>query len=568
MISLRDYQQIWVERLQHAWLSHTAVLGVCPTGGGKTRSFAAIIRQHKGASAAVVHRKEIVGQISEALADLEVKHRVVAPPAVVRRIRRRHLKLYGKCFVDPQSQCGVVSVQTLTSKGADRNDQLQRWVNQVTLAVFDEGHHYVKTGLWAKAVELLSRGQQLFVTACPERADGKGLGVESDGFAEVMVEGPTLPWLTDQGFLSRFTYKAPATDLDLSDIPLTASGEVNTKAMRSRVVDSHLVGDVVDQYRLYLAGKRVIVFANDVATAQEMEAEFLAAGIPAKQLNGSTDAKERDDALDDFNDGKTLVLINVDLFDEGFDVPGADGVIIARITMSLNKFLQMVGRVLRVVYAKGHDLSTAEGRLAAIAAGPKPRAIVIDPVRNWERHGMPNWPRKWSLGGREGGGGGSRAGLPRQRVCTGCTQPYEMFHKVCPYCSTEFVPAGRSSPEQVCGDLVDLDPEVLAQMLARMQKADMSDDDYKADQWARRIPAVGRPADLKRHRQAKAARAVLQELVGWWWGCQPDGRDDREKQRRFFLRFGVDVVTAMSLKQKETEALIDLIKTNFQEDMT
>jgi len=532
-----------------------------------TVCFASIVHNHKGAAAAVVHRKEILGQISVALALLGVHHRIIAPPQVITRIRRKHLKKFGKSFVDPQAPVGVVSVQTLTSKASDTNKELQQWVYQVTLSVFDEGHHYVEQGVWSKAVHMLSRGVKLFMTATPERADGKGLGRGHDGFAEIIVEGPSTKQLIEEGYLCRFKYCAPSTDLNLSDIPITASGELNTRVMRKRIVASDFVGDVVAQYQQFAAGKKALVFANDVETAHEVANDFKASGVTAAALSGETDPDVRDRTLDAFEEGAVTVLINVDLFDEGFDVPEVEAVLLARKTESLAKDLQMIGRALRPVYAKGFDLDTVEGRLAAMAAGPKPYAIVIDPVRNWERHGMPNWPRVWSLAGVEKGSRSKQDGMTPQTICTACTQPFERYYKACPYCGEPRpVTGGRSAPEQVDGDLFELDVDAMAALFERMDRADMSIDDYKRDQIRRGIPSIGRNKDLRRHIDTKAQREVLRNLVGWWVGLQSH-RELSEVHRRFYLRFGIDIGTAFTLKLRETEALIDKITQRFNEDL-
>lgn len=567
-LRLRGYQEAFVDAIHTTWGSVRSVLGVLPTGAGKTVCFAAIIHDHIGASAAVVHRKEIVGQISQALARLEVRHRVVAPSPVVTRIRRKHLQEFGKSYVDPHALAGVVSVQTLTSGASGKNRELRKWLKQVTLGVFDEGHHYVEQGLWARAVHAMGDAKLLFVTATPERADGKGLGAEADGFAETMVEGPTTRWLIDEGFLCKFKYKAPSTDLDVSNIPLTASGDLNTKAMRKRIVESHLVGDVVAQYKRFTPGKRAIVFANDVATAEEIADKFNAGRVAAAALSGETDQGERDRMLDAFESGGLSVLVNVDLFDEGFDVPAVEVVILARVTESLAKYLQMVGRALRVVYAPGHDLATTQGRLDAIAAGPKPYAVVLDAVRNWERHGMPNWPRVWSTAGREKGSRGTAGDLIPQRVCTACTQPYERFYGACPYCGEPVPePAGRSAPEQVDGDLTELDVDAMSVLFEKMRRADMDEQEYALDQARRGIPSIGRRRDMKRHVDGRHRREVLRNLVAWWVGCQPADRPLGEKHKRFYHRFGIDIGTAFTLNTKDTDALIERIQQRFKEDI-
>ena len=567
MFKLRDYQRDLYSRAASALERIRALLLVCPTGGGKTVIFSALIHDHVGAAAAIVHRKEIVSQIACSLAKLGVKHRVIAPPKTIAMIRRKQLKLFGKSFVDPHAEVGVVSVQTLTSPASGRNEPLQSWVRQVTFAVWDEGHHYVDSGSWAKAVHMFDQAKMLFVTATPERADGKGLGEYSDGFVEEMIEGPTTGWMIEQGYLSSFLYKAPATDLDVAGLAVGKDGEFNAKALRARVVESNLVGRVVDQYRQFSPGKRAIVFASDVQTSNDLAAEFNAGGIPAAALDGTTDQGIREREQERFERGDLLVLVNVDLFDEGYDVPAAECAILARPTQSLAKYLQMVGRVLRVIYADGYDLSTQAGRLAAIAAGPKPNAVIIDPVRNWERHGAPNWPRLWTLDGRVKGTRAAADDTIPQRVCVGCTQPYEAFYEACPHCGLVPEPAGRSAPEQVDGDLMELDVEAMAALFKKMRAADMPDDEYALDQLRRRLPPVGRSADMRRHKSAKYRRAVLENLVGWWVGMQPDARTLAEKHRRFFHRFGIDIGTAFTLGTKDTDALIERITASFAKDI-
>lgn len=550
MIKLRDYQQEFKTNVKAALQAVRAVVGVLPTGGGKTVVFCSLIHDHVGASAAIVHRKEIVSQISCSLARFGIMHRIVAPPNVVAMIRRKHLKMFDRSFVDMHALCGVVSVQSVTSKSSAKNHSLQKWLNQVTLAIYDEGHHYVDEGQWAAAVHRLDHGQQLFITATPERADGIGLGIDGGGFAYAMVEGPTTAELIEWGYLSKFKYKAPKTDLDVRDVAVGKNGDFNANALRARVLDSHIVGDIVDQYQRLGENKKAIIFSTDVKTATEQAEAFNAAGIKSASLSGQTEAAERERTIDQFENGDIQVLVNVDLFDEGFDVPAVEVVILARPTMSLGKYLQMVGRALRILEGKQY-------------------AIIIDPVRNWERHGGPNWPRKWTLDARDKRERSAGADdLVPQRVCKLCEQPYEVFFKACPYCGYVPVPAGRAGPEQVEGDLVELDMDALARLFDKKDAANMSPEEYAQEQVKRGIPPIGRRADAKRYEAAKYRRGVLRNLIGWWMGAQPQGRTLSEKQRRFFVRFGVDVVTAESLNSKETDALIALIQKKFHLDLT
>lgn len=566
MIKLRqDYQQPVKDNVLAAFEEVRTVLAVMATGGGKTVVFSSIMLDHNGAAAAVVHRKEIIVQISVSLGRMGIPHRIVAPPSTISDARRAHLEEFGKSFVDASALRGVASVQTLTAKSAPRNAALQAWLRQVTLCVFDEGHHYVDTGHWARAVTCMGNAKLLQVTACPERADGKGLGAHASGFAEVMVEGPQVRWLIQQGHLAPFKYYAPPSDLNVESIATTASGDFNAKAFRERVVESHLVGDVVKQYKQFAGGKRAIVFATDVATSEEMAAKFNASGVPAIALDGTTLDTVRAKANKDFKSGQLLVLVNVDLFDEGYDVPAAECAIIARPTQSLNKFLQMCGRVLRPVYADGYDRETQDGRRAAIANGPKPHAAIIDPVNNWQRHGMPDWPRVWSLDNRDEKDMGESDADP-MKSCKVCTQPYEAFYTACPYCGAVPEIAERSTPDQVDGDLQELDVEAMAALFEKMRAADASREDYERDQIRRGLPPIGRGRDLKRHEDAKYRREVLRNLVKWWVGAQ-EGRELSEIHKRFYFRFGIDMATAFTLDAAGTDALIEKIREKYTLDV-
>lgn len=536
------------------------------TGSGKTVVFSHLIHQHNGASAAIAHRREIVSQIACSLAELGIKHRIIAPPKTIKLIRRKQLKRFGQSYICPNALCGVISVQTLTSKHTAADEVIQRWVKQVTLAVFDEGHHYTRSGFWSRAVEQFNHALLLFVTATPERADGKGLGVLADGYVEELVEGPQTWELIRDGYLSPFVYRCPASDLDVSGIPLTASGDFNVRQFRQRVINSHLVGDSIEHYKKYGNGGRAIVFATDVETSEEMAVATRAAGITALALSAKSHESDRTVGLERFESGEILNLMNVDLFDEGFDVPAAVVCIQDRPTMSTPKYLQMCGRVFRPLYADGMPLNTAAERRAAIAAGPKPTAVIIDPVRNWERHGLPNWPRSWSLAGRERGTRAAATDLQKLRICTSCTRPFEAYLTVCPYCGAPVVYGKRSAPDQVDGDLLELDQDALAAVFARMAAAEQDDETYQRGQIARYIPTIGRQPDLKRYQTARYRRGVLRHLLGWWFGMQPE-RSMSEKYRRFYFRFGVDVATALTLNATETDALCDRIADRFTEDM-
>ena len=191
------------------------------------------------------------------------------------------------------------------------------------------------------------------------------------------------------------------------------------------------------------------------------------------------------------------------------------------------------------------------GRALRILDG-KAWAIIIDHVGNTLRHGLPDAARVWSLDRRERRGSSRPNDVIPTRVClnVACNGVYERVHASCPYCGHTPVPAGRSSPELVDGDLTELDAETLRRMRGEVQKLDGMPF-YPAN-----ASAEIRGAIAKNHFIRQRSRAVLREAIATWAGWQRSlGRDDQESYRRFFFHFGVDVLGAQALRSADAEAL-------------
>ena len=112
----------------------------------------------------------------------------------------------------------------------------------------------------------------------------------------------------------------------------------------------------------------------------------------------------------------------------------------------------------------------------------------------------------------------------------------------------------------VSGDMSLLDPEVLAVLRGQAEQATMSLDDYRAKLAATGLPQTHIWRNAKHHAGKLAAQAALREVMGMWGGyARAAGLDDREMQRLFFERFGVDVLTPLSYGPAEAGALAEKI---------
>lgn len=523
---LRPKQRALVNDIYRAWNDGARnVLAVSPTGSGKTVIFSHIVQEMNRVTVAIAHRAELVGQMSLALARNGIRHRVMAQPELVREIEGQHMAELGRRFVDPHSNVIAAGVQTLINR-------TEPWMEQCGLWVVDEGHHLIKGNVWGRAIDKLPNALGLSVTATPMRADGKGLGRSADGVVDVMVQGPGMRELIEDGHLSDYRIFAPPSDLDMSGVAITGSGDYSPEETRKRVHRSHITGDIVQHYLRLAKGKRGITFTVDVEAAEEVARAYRDAGVPAEVLTGKSPTVWRSKVMRALRTGEVLQVVNCDLLGEGTDVPAVEVVSFGRPTASYGLFAQQFGRVLRVAPGKSHG-------------------IVIDHVGNVKRHGLPDAYREWSLDKRERRSSSAPADVIPITVCPSCSGAYERVLGACPYCAAPRSIVRRDGPEFVDGDLIELDAATLAAMRGEVARVD----------GAARIPvdARGTPVEAAITRNHAARQLAQRELRntmmhygGLWLGR---GDDLRAAQRRFYLTFGLDVMTAQTLGAGEADRL-------------
>lgn len=563
---LRPYQADVEQQIYAAWQSGARnVLAVLPTGAGKTVLFAKILADHDGASCAIAHRQELVAQISLALARNHVRHRIIGPQPLIKHVVRLHMRRVGASYYDANSRTAVAGVDTLIR----RADKLAAWLATVTKWVQDEAHHILAKNKWGKAADLFPNAIGLGVTATPERADGKGLGRDNDGLMDTMVLGPSLRWMIHEGYLTDYRIFAPPNDMDVDDSMISeTTGDFSRPKLAKAAKNSHIVGDVVSHYRRLANGRRGVTFYPDVETASEGAARFRESGVPAEMVSAKTADEVRADAIGKLENKTLWQLTNVDIFGEGFDLPAIDVVSLARHTASFALFCQQVGRALRPVYAEDHPLDTAEQRRAAIAAGPKPIATIIDHVGNVKRHAVAReceftgsmiidlCYREWTLERREKRKRREDDDSIPLTTCLNpaCFKPYPVVKPRCPYCSEKPLPARRDAPEFVDGDLTELDPSALRVITLEGNRL------VGPAQYPEGANPIVRASIHKKHNERLRAQELLRQQIAWWaaWG-QQHGWSDAESYRRFFHKFGIDVATAKTLGAKAAAALTEKV---------
>lgn len=544
-ISLRPFQSDLATRISQAWHDGARdVLGVLPCGAGKSCLAAHFLQVEQRAAMFVAHRAELVSGESLALARNGVRHRVIGQPALRRECSRRHVAEGLYDHVDMRALVAVASVDTLI--GLPDSDPFR---NEVRLVVTDEAHHLCRENKWGRALDMFPNARGLGLSATPHRADGKGLGRHADGVFDVLLEGPTAREIELMGFLAPHVIYAPPSDIDLSAVPVTGSGDYSPKPLAEATHRSHIVGDVVDHYRRLADGLLGMTFCVDVESAVETAKAFRAAGVSAEVVTGKTPPDVRNSIFRRFRNREILQLVSCEIAGEGFDLPDVEVISLARASQSYALATQQIGRVKRILPGKQ-------------------RGIVIDHVGNTTRHCAAKqcritgeWyiavgEREWTLDRRE-----RRTSSNKPTVaittCPSCLRSYErVLGRKCPYCSHETQPTGRSAPEQVDGVLAELDAATLAQM----QQAIAHVDGAPTIPWGA-TPAI-RGAVVKRHRERQEAQGLLRAAMTQWAGQRSQSQDAEtvaRLQREFWMTWGVDVASAQALGRAEADELRERI---------
>lgn len=434
---LHDWQyDLLVEVAQLMRAGVRRVLLQTPTGGGKTvMALSALLSARRQGLLAqfLVHRKELLDQTSKRFTSSALGHSFVAA---------------GLPF-DPSAGLLLAGVQTLVKR--------LDLILPPMLIIVDEAHHACSQ-TYADILEAYPNAFILGLTATPQRLDGRGLNEHFD----IMVLGPEVRWLIDNGYLSDFDYYAPS-------IPDMTG--VRTDQQAEEVMDKPtLIGNMVEHYLKLAKDQPGIVFAHSREHSRHLVDAYRGNGVRAAHIDGDMTQKERERIDTGFREREFDLLSNVSLLGEGYDVPAIVYLGLGRRTQSLSLFKQMAGRPLR----KYGDS----------------RAIICDHAGNAFTHGLPDDEIEWSLDGRATGaglGGGNSDASP-VRQCRVCFQVSRSTERECP-CGEEF-PIRSQEIKLKPGELEKLERAALRQK-------------EKEDREARR--------DAEREAKQKAARQRKRE---------------------------------------------------------
>lgn len=539
MIAPRWYQKQLLDGAQEAWaVGHKNLLLVSPPRSGKTKTAVWLSEPFLQRGEHVcfqVHREELVRQICMEYAEFGYEHNILAPDDVIASIIQRQVAEFGRSFFNPNAIVTIGGVDTINARAA----RLVQWASRIRLWMTDEAHHLLVDNKWGKVVALFPHAFGVGFTATPARTDRKSLARSQGGVFDHMVLGPTARRLIDEGHICDYRIIAPPSSIDRDNIRTGKSGDFTQKGLTDAQKHSTITGDCVASYQRFTPGEQAVVFAVDIDHAIELCKAYQAAGIDAEVVSSKTNKSVRKAIMKQFEDGQFQVLCNVDLFGEGLNVLGISTVIMARPTKSFVLYVQQFFRAL--TKADGKHIGT-----------------IIDHAGNvgyfGAFYGLPDTYNNWTLENEERGKRTTRdPDVTPVTTCTECFEVYEAIHKQCPYCGHTPVPADRSAPEHVTGDLEELDLETLRQLRGEIERIDWVPDGKPSS-----------PADYairRNHEARQKAQSELREAIALWAGVRRDeGDTDSMIYRRFYLKFGTDVMTAQTLGAADAAKLKERIE--------
>ena len=354
-IKLFDYQEDMKERIEKALRLHRSVMAQMPTGTGKTYLLTAVIDSFVSNNPMekvwiVAHRRELVSQIDET-------------------VRKFH------SYSASNTSSLLSSVKAMSIQWLMRHyDEIEK---EPGMIVIDEAHHALaKT--YKEMWERFPKAKFLGLTATPCRLNGKGF---TDLF-DVLVQSWDVPEFISKGRLATYDFVSIKSDgmtqrLIDSLQKRGADGDYQNKEMDMLLNKKPSIERLYRSLEEYGKDRKGIVYAINISHAQKITKLYQEHGVKAIAIDSKTPAAERQQDIEAFKKGDIQVLVNVDIFSEGFDCPDVEFVQLARPTLSLAKYLQMVGRGLRV--AKG-----------------KKNCVIIDNVGLYRVFGLPSQVWNWN----------------------------------------------------------------------------------------------------------------------------------------------------------------------------
>ncbi len=362
--NLRKHQLDAKNAILRAWDSYESVMLQMPTGTGKTYLFTSIIKDviayYKSQKLeinilVVAHRIELLDQIAGSLKNYGI------PCGFIQGSRRQHL-------------WQRVQVGSILSLISERNEMNVRRC-KFDFIIVDEAHHTLADS-YKRLFDMFPEAKKLGVTATPWRMNHESF----TSVYQTLITTPQVKWFIQNHLLADFDYVSIKPDSNIqrlvNSIDVAATGDFVNDALSAAFDNQRIRSRLYESFHKYASDRKGIVYAISKQHARNIAELYSSKGYVSVNIDCDTPKDERERLINAFKAGKIQVLVNVELFTEGFDCPDVSFIQLARPTRSLALYLQQVGRGLRIT----------EG---------KEKTIFIDNVGLYNYFGLPDANRKW-----------------------------------------------------------------------------------------------------------------------------------------------------------------------------
>lgn len=361
---LRPHQIEAKAKIFDAWSKYDSVMLQMPTGTGKTYLFTSLINDiintyklaHKDIKILiVVHRTELLDQISATLNKFGIAH------GFIQGAKEQYL----------WKRVQVGSIMSLLTDKNYYNVCRQKF----DYIIVDEAHHSL-ADTYIRLFGLFPNAKKLGVTATPWRLNHESFL----SLYQYLIVSPQISWFINNNLLSDFDYVSIKQDSEVQRLvdksEVVSTGDFSNVDLDNTFNNQRIRSKLYESYLQFANGRKGIVYAINKCHAAKIAELYSSHGVKAMAIDCDTPRDVRQEMITAFKNGEISVLVNVDIFTEGFDCPDVNFIQLARPTKSLSLYLQQVGRGLRIV----------EG---------KEKTIILDNVGLYNYFGLPNANRKW-----------------------------------------------------------------------------------------------------------------------------------------------------------------------------
>ncbi|WP_042200848.1 DEAD/DEAH box helicase family protein [Paenibacillus camerounensis] len=220
--------------------------------------------------------------------------------------------------------------------------------DQFDLIVVDEFHHAAAAS-YQSIIQYFKPKFMLGITATPDRMDGKDVYALCDGNVAYQIH---FIEAIRRGWLSPFQYDGVYDDTDYSSIRWLGTHYDDEQLTAAQLKES-LADKIYDAWTKHKQ-TRTIGFCSSIRQADFLVSYLQSRGVSAVSLHSKPSGITREEAITLLVSGELEVILTVDLFNEGVDIPSVDTLLFVRPTESLTIFTQQVGRGLRLSEQKTH----------------------------------------------------------------------------------------------------------------------------------------------------------------------------------------------------------------------